>query len=124
MADWNSVRSGATRVANKAIRKTGEVADIASIYVKIKMAEAKLEGYYTTLGKYTYKQLKTGESQAEKIKPIVDGIDATREKIKLLRAKLEEEKQRKKEEKAAAADRDLNDIKSAVETTIEENIEG
>ena len=121
MADWNSVRMGATRVANKAIRKTGEVADVATVYVKIKMAEAKLEGYYTSLGKLTYKQLKTGESQAEKIKPIVDGIDSTREKIKMLNAKLEEEKQRKKDEKAAKADREMNDIKSAVEDAVEEN---
>ena len=124
MADWNSVREGAARAANKAIRKTGEVADIASIYVKIKMAEAKLEGYYTSLGKLTYKQLKTGESQAEKIKPIVDGIDTTREKIKLLQAKLEEEKQKKKDAKAAKADAEINGIKSTIEDAVEENTAG
>ena len=121
MADWNSVRTGASRVANKAIRKTGEMADTATVYVKIKMAEAKLEGYYTSLGKLTYKQLKTGESQAEKIKPVVDGIDSTREKIRLLNAKLEEEKQRKKEAKATKADQEMNDIKSTVEDIVEEN---
>ena len=121
MADWNSVRTGASRVANKAIRKTGEVADVATVYVKIKMAEAKLEGYYTSLGKLTYKQLKTGESQAEKIKPVVDGIDSTLEKIILLNAKLEEEKQRKKDAKAAKAEQEMNDIKSAVEDIVEEN---
>ena len=121
MADWNSVREGAARAANKAIRKTGEVADVAAIYVKIKMAEAKLEGYYASLGKLTYKQLKTGESQAEKIKPIVDGIDMTREKIKFLNLKLEEEKQKKKDAKAARADAEFNDIKSTVEDVVEEN---
>ena len=110
MADWNSVREGAARAANKAIRKTGEVADIASIYVKIKMAEAKLEGYYTSLGKLTYKQLKTGESQAEK--------------IKLLQAKLEEEKQKKKDAKAAKADAEINGIKSTIEDAVEENTAG
>ena len=49
MANWSTVKEGAARATNKAIRKTGEVADVAAIYVKIKMAEAKLDGYYTTL---------------------------------------------------------------------------
>lgn len=119
MADWNTVRDGAARAANKAIRKTGEVADVASFYVKIKMTEAKLDGYYTTLGKLTYKQLKTGESQAEKIKPVVDGIDACREKIRLLREKLEEEKQRRKEAKTAKPE-DIANIEKTIEEAIEE----
>lgn len=119
MANWSTVKEGAARATNKAIRKTGEVADVAAIYVKIKMAEAKLDGYYTTLGKLTYKQLKTGESQAEKIKPIVDGIDATREKIRLLRQKIEEEKQRRKEAKAAKPE-DIADIEKAIEEAVEE----
>lgn len=119
MANWSTVRDGAARATNKAIRKTGEVADVAAIYVKIKMTEAKLDGYYTTLGKLTYKQLKTGESQAEKIKPIVDGIDASREKIRLLREKLEEEKQRRKEAKTAKPE-DIADIEKAIEEAVEE----
>ena len=119
MANWSTVKDGAARATNKVIRKTGEVADVAAIHVKIKMAEAKLDGYYTTLGKLTYKQLKTGESQAEKIKPIVDGIDASREKIRLLREKLEEEKQRRKEAKEAKPE-DIADIEKAIEEAVEE----
>ena len=119
MANWSTVKDSAARATNKVIRKTGEVADVAAIHVKIKMAEAKLNGYYTTLGKLTYKQLKTGESQAEKIKPIVDGIDASREKIRLLREKLEEEKQRRKEAKAAKPE-DIADIEKAIEEAVEE----
>ena len=83
------------------------------------MAEAKLDGYYTTLGKLTYKQLKTGESQAEKIKPIVDGIDASREKIRLFREKLEEEKQRKKDAKSARPE-DIANIEKVIEEAVEE----
>ena len=119
MANWSTVKDSAARATNKVIRKTGEVADVATIHVKIKMAEAKLDGYYTTLGKLTYKQLKTGESQAEKIKPIVEGIDAAREKIRLLREKLEEEKQRKKDAKAEKPE-DIADIEKAIEEAVEE----
>ena len=121
MADWNNVRAEVGRAANKAIKKTGEVADVAAVYVKIKMAEAKVDGYYTTLGKLTYKQLKTGESQAEKIKPIVDGIDASREKIRMLRAKLEEEKQRRKEEREAAKNAEAEDIEKAFKEAVDES---
>ena len=119
MANWSTVKDGAARATNKAIRKTGEVADVAAIYVKIKMTEAKLDGYYTTLGKLTYKQLRTGESQAEKIKPIIDGIDMSREKIRLLREKLDEEKQRRKDAKAAKPE-DIADIEKVIEEAVEE----
>ena len=120
MADWNNVRNGVGRAANKAIKKTGEVADVATIYVKIKMLEAKLDGYYTTLGKLTYKQLKTGESQAEKIKPIVDGIDVARDKVQALRVRLEDEKQRRKDEREAAKNADIANIEKAVEDAADE----
>ena len=122
MADWNNVRNGVGRAANKAIKKTGEVADVATIYVKIKMLEAKLDGYYTTLGKLTYKQLKTGESQAEKIKPIVDGIDSARDKVHVLAARLDDEKQRRKAEREAAKNPDIANVEKAIEDAVDEGI--
>lgn len=99
MADWNKVRKNVGTAAGKAAKKTGEVVDIASLYVKLKMAQAKLDGYYTALGKLTYKQLKTGESQAERIKPIVDKIDDTQAKMRALGKKIEDEKERRKAQK-------------------------
>ena len=64
MANWSTVRTSVSRAASKAIHKTGEVADTASLYVKLKAAEAKLDGYYTALGKLTYRQLyKMNESE-------------------------------------------------------------
>lgn len=96
MADWNTVRTTIGHAASKAAHKTGEVADTASLYVKIKAAEAKLDGYYTALGKLTYKQLKSGESQAEKIAPVLEGIDAVQEKIRTLRNKIEIDKAKRK----------------------------
>ena len=96
MADWNTVRTTIGQAASKAVHKTGEVADTASLYVKIKAAEAKLDGYYTALGKLTYKQLKSGESQAEKIAPVLEGIDELQEKIRTLRNKIEIDKAKRK----------------------------
>ena len=96
MASWSSVRVSVGRAASKAIHKTGEVADTASLYVKLKTAEAKLDGHYTALGKLTYKQLESGESQAEKIAPVVDKIRALREKIRDLRNQIELDKAKRK----------------------------
>ncbi len=96
MANWSTVRTSVGRAASKAIHKTGEVADTASLYVKLKSAEAKLDGYYTALGKLTFKQLESGESQAEKIAPVVDKIRATQAKIRDLRNQIELDKAKRK----------------------------
>ena len=118
MADWNKVRQGVGTAAKKTAKKTGEMVDIASLYVKLKMAEAKLDGYYTALGKLTYKQLKTGESQAEKIKPIVDKIDATQEKMRNLSKKIEDEKAKRKTDKDS-----VSRVHIDIDTSDEESVE-
>ncbi len=96
MANWETVRTSVGRAATKAIHKTGEVADTASLYVKLKTAEAKLDGYYTALGRLTYKQLESGESQAEQIAPVIEHIRTTREKIRKLRNDIELDKAKRK----------------------------
>lgn len=93
---WSSVRTSVGRIAGKAIHKTGEVADTASLYVKLKAAEAKLDGYYTALGRLTFKQLESGESQAEKIAPVVEHIRASQKKIRELRRQIELDKAKRK----------------------------
>ena len=96
MANWSTVRTSVGHIAGKAIHKTGEVADTASLYVKLKATEAKLDGYYTVLGKLTFKQLETGESQAEQIAPVVEHIHAAQKKIRELRRQIELDKAKRK----------------------------
>ncbi|MBO5883206.1 MAG: hypothetical protein J6Q78_02225 [Clostridia bacterium] len=102
MANMNNIKTNVSRVANKAIKKTGELADIASMHLKLKSLEHKLDSKYKDLGKLTYKQLKSGASQAEKIADTIVDIDAIREEIRLQKEKIEAEKQARKERKAAA----------------------
>lgn len=99
MANWNTVRTNVGRVASKAMHKTEEVADTASLYVKLKATEAKLDGYYTALGRLTYKQLESGESQAEKIAPVVENIRKAHDKIRWLRNQIELDKAKRKKTK-------------------------
>jgi len=81
MANWKQVRYGVGRATGKAIQKTGEIADMASLYLKLKNLNLQLNERYETLGKLTYKQLKTETSQAEKIAEVIKDIDQLREQV-------------------------------------------
>ena len=102
MATWKKIRKQAGKVANKAIKVTGEMADGASKYVKLKMLDSKLSSKYEELGRLTYKQIKTENSLAERISVVIEGIDALRAQRKALKEEIEADKIRKAEEKALA----------------------
>ncbi len=100
MASWNEIKNDMGNLASKAIKKTGELADSASVAIKIKVEQVKLSSAYEALGKLTYKQLKTSESQAEKISEAISLIDSLHENIRSLRQKAEELKKEREEKKA------------------------
>ena len=52
MANWNEIRTQAGKTANKAIKKTGELADRAKKYMKLKSYDAKLSAH-RSLSAYT-----------------------------------------------------------------------
>ncbi len=82
MATWNEFCSSVSRVANKTAKKTGELAHSASLHIKLENNKAKLSSSYEKLGRLTYKQLKSGESQAEKISGVIETIDNLRKEEK------------------------------------------
>jgi len=98
MASWNEIRDDVSRVANKAIKKSEELADSASAHIKLKLTEKKLSSAYERLGRLTYKQLKSGESQAEKISEAIATIDSLRDELSSYRKKLEEMKKESHED--------------------------
>ena len=97
MADWNGIRDTLGRAANKAVQKTGELADTAAKYVKLKSVDSKLSEKFELLGKLTYKQIKNGVSYAEKIATVMEDIDALRERRAAIVAEIEEAKRVKEE---------------------------
>ena len=92
MANWDEFYVTAKSMASKAMQKTEELADIAAMRIRLKALESRRDEQYKLLGKLTYRQLKTGESQAEKIAPVVANLDRVREKIRKQMAEIEEEK--------------------------------
>lgn len=99
MADWNEIRSNVERAASTTIKKTGELADAASLRVKLKISSSKLAKKYEELGRLTYKQLKTTKSQAEAIAPVVAEIDELRAEMKSIHDKIEADKAAKEKQK-------------------------
>ena len=81
MADWKKIREDVKQTANKALKKTGEMADMASLRIKAATIKRKLEKAYEGLGRLTYKQLKTEESRAEEIAAQIEEIDSLRDEL-------------------------------------------
>lgn len=109
MANWDEFCDKLGKAANKAVKKTEELADSASKFVKLKALDSKISSKYEELGRLTYKQLKSGESEAEGIAKVIEEIDSLRDRRKALHDEIEADKQRKAEEKekakAAAAEK-------------------
>ena len=102
MADWKKIRKQVGSAANKAARKTEEIADITVKRVKLASLESKLGKQYEKLGRLTYKQLKTGETQADKISAVSPEIDRLRDEVSSMRHDIEEDKKRREEAKKQA----------------------
>lgn len=102
MEKWKEIRSTAKSTAGKAVKKTGEIADLASMYVRLKTLEVKRDLQYKQLGKLTYRQMKTGESLATDIAPVIEALDEIRAKIKVLVSEIEAVKAARKAQREAA----------------------
>ena len=114
MSNWNEMCTQAGKTANKAIKKTGELADMAKKYMKLKIYDAKLSSHYEALGRLTYKQIKNDDQMAEKIAESIEKIDKLRAERKMLHDEIEADKKRRAEEKKEKAN---------TEADVEENAE-
>jgi len=102
MATWNEFCSDVSRIANKAAKKTGEIAHSASLRIKLENIKSKLSSSYEKLGRLTYKQLKTSVSQTEDISKVIETIDSLRAEIASIEKEIEDEKAKKAQEKEEA----------------------
>ena len=102
MATWDLFKLSAKRAANTALKETGDAADLAALHLKIKTLEAKRNSEYEMLGRLTYRQLKTGVSQAERIAPVIEKLDIIRARIKKVENEIEETKRARSERRAKA----------------------
>ena len=98
MSSWNEFCGDARRFANKAAKKTGELAHSATLRIKLEATKSKLSSRFETLGRLTYKQLEGGETQAEKISEVIADIDSLRAEEKSLKKQIADAKKKEKEQ--------------------------
>lgn len=100
MAKWDEIRTSVGRAASTTAKKTEEIAQSASLHVKLARLMSKRDEQFEKLGKLTYKQLKTEESYAEQIAAVISQIDTLSSQIIRQKAKIEQSKAQKAEKKA------------------------
>ena len=117
MATWDILKLSAKRAADAALKETGDAADLAALNIKKKTLEAKRNSEYEMLGRLTYRQLKTGVSQAERIAPVIEKLDMIRARLKKVDNDIEETKQARSERRAKAkmADAGIDEAEEILE---------
>lgn len=98
--NFDSIYSSMKDFAVRAADKLTHSADVATLQVKLAMAEKRLDEAYRVLGKLAYRNFAGKEDSADKIQSAMSAIDAIKSEMKALKAQIE---QKKKE--AAEAER-------------------
>lgn len=100
---YSSVKDFAVRAADKLTHS----ADVATLQVKLAMAEKRLDEAYRVLGKLAYRNFAGKEDSADKIQSAMSAIDAIKSEMKALKVQIEQKKneaseaERKAKEEAA-----------------------
>ena len=93
MSTLNDFGRGVKRVASKAISKTGDFADTASLQIKLARKEANLADLYEQFGRVAYQKVKAGSSADHKMKILIEKIDIVRSEIHSLKRAIRQKKE-------------------------------
>lgn len=85
---YSSVKDFAVRTADKLTHS----ADVATLQVKLAMAEKRLDEAYKNLGKLAYRNFSGKEDSAEKLQNAMSAVDAVKAEMKALRTQIEQKK--------------------------------
>lgn len=110
---WNATK----RTAKKISDKTEELIDSATLSVKIKNLEAKIDEHYEALGRIVYRDLHTEDDLEEEKLEAIAAIDALFDRIAALKAEKEAAEAKKKE---AAEEAPAEEAEAAEEAPAEE----
>ena len=102
MSKWGEIRRGAKKIAIKAISKTGDLSDTASLKVKLGRKQAFLADLYEQFGRIAYQKMKTGADVDYKLNILREKIDIVRSEIYKINKALEDKKIAREDEKNIA----------------------
>ncbi len=97
----NNFISNAKKATKKAANTTMELADIASLNIKLQTQSVKLSEKYEKLGKLSYDKLANEADNAEKIAKAVEEIGSMIEQIENTKAEIRAKKAARKAKKVA-----------------------
>ena len=100
--DWNHVYSNLKHLANRAAVKINQTADIATLGVKVSMAEKRLEEAYAALGRVAYEHFTSDEDHSERVASAVSGVNDALLALRMRQTELEEAKRRAEQSSARA----------------------
>ncbi len=103
MSTWDDVKSTIKKVADSAVKKTGELTESTSIKLKISSKDSERERLFTSLGKLFYRKMKTTDNETSdkltrKIHEAMAQIDLLGAEIRALKKQLEAVKEKNGDE--------------------------
>ena len=107
MANWKDIRKSVRKVASKAVSKTGDISDTASLHVRLARKEALLEDLYEKFGRVAYQKIKTNADVDHQVKVLIEKIDIVRSEIHAINRSLNAKKLAKQEEISNVRDAEI-----------------
>lgn len=93
MSKWSELGRGAKRAVGKAVTKTADLTDTASLNIKLARKEANLADLYEQFGRVAYQKVKVGSSADHKMKILIEKIDIVRSEIYSIKRALKQKKE-------------------------------
>ncbi len=121
--NWNDIKKSVGNFADKATKKTEEIADLAAIKLKMAKLSSDKENEFLRLGKLTYKKLTAADDTknkelAEKISESVNKISDLSDEISGLKLEYQLKKQESEAKKKAKKAKDDDIDGGELDTTV------
>ena len=101
MSGWKEFKTSVSRLAQKASRKTEELADSAALRLRLNEARGNLDEAYAGLGRLMYARLRDGGDNTVEIDAVMSRIDTLTQEIAKLEATIEGKKAAKQASREA-----------------------
>lgn len=92
MSKLSDIGRGVKRAAGKAVSKTGDLTDTASLHIKLARKEANLADLYEQFGRVAYQKVKAGASADHKMKILIEKIDIVRSEIHAIKRAIKQKR--------------------------------
>ena len=116
--DWNEVYGGMKKLAKTTAKKLNQTADMASLQVKLSMAQSKLEEAYTLLGRTSYLHFTGEEDLSKRVSVAIDNVNRAKSEVRDIKLQIAIEK-----EKAEKARRERAEIDAETDPAAEDTAE-